>query len=119
VLYKPSFFAPPLARRCPYRTKASRCGAETNRPRVLKSQAHSKAARGVLQHTNVEPAVKFANPSALLLNFIALNFITADIFAGRAALNFSAKFNACRDSKALKTHNARNFSAIFDAEARF
>jgi len=72
-----------------------------------------------LRHANAEPAVKFANPSALLLNFLALNFITADIFAGRAALNFSAKFNACRDSKALKTHNARNFSAIFDAEACF
>ena len=72
-----------------------------------------------MQHTNVEPAVKFANPSALLLNFIALNSIAADIFAGRAVLNFSAKFNACRDSKALKTHNSRNFSVNFNDERRF
>jgi len=72
-----------------------------------------------LQYANAEPAVKFANPSALILNSIALNFLAADIFAGRAVLNFSAKFNACRDSKALKTHSARNFSAIFDAEACF
>jgi len=72
-----------------------------------------------LQHANAEPALKFANPSALILNSIALNFIAADIFAGRATLNFSAKFNARCDSKALKTHNARNFSARFNAEARF
>ncbi|EEV18007.1 hypothetical protein [Campylobacter gracilis] len=42
-----------------------------------------------MRHANAEPAVKFENPSAFLLNSIA-----ADIFAGRAALNFSAKFNA-------------------------
>lgn len=80
----------------------------------LKSQAHSKAARAVLQHANAEPAVKFANPSALLLNFLA-----ADIFTGRAVLNFSAKFNACRDSKALKTHNAQNFRVNFNDERHF
>nr|WP_315083147.1 hypothetical protein [uncultured Campylobacter sp.] len=51
-----------------------------------------------MQHANAEPAVKFENPSAFLLNSIA-----ADIFAGRAALNFSAKFNARRGLKALKT----------------
>nr|WP_314381544.1 hypothetical protein [uncultured Campylobacter sp.] len=68
--------------------------------------AYSKAASVVLRHANVEPALKFANPSALLFNSIALNFIAADIFAGRATLNFSAKFNACCDPKALKAHRA-------------
>ncbi len=149
MLYKPSFCASPLAQQYQLRTRANRdietrsmpksvttpkphkakhlimpllstaavrCGAETNRPfsRALKSQVRPKAACAVLRHANTEPAVKFANPSALLLNSIA-----ADIFAGRAAQNFSVNFNARCDSKALKTHNARNFSAIFDAEARF
>ncbi|WP_297960018.1 hypothetical protein, partial [uncultured Campylobacter sp.] len=82
-------------------------------------QVRPKAASVVLQHANADPAVKFANPSALLLNSIALNFIAADIFAGRAARNFSVNLNARCDSKALKTHSARNFSAIFDAEACF
>ncbi|RKV92498.1 MAG: hypothetical protein D8H92_13255, partial [Campylobacter sp.] len=65
--------------------------------RALKSQVCPKAACVVLQHANVEPALKFENPSALLLNSIA-----ADIFAGRAAQNFSVNFNARCDSKALK-----------------
>lgn len=122
VLYKPSFCASPLARQYQLRTRTNRdietrpmpkpvaaprliaaaqeLYYETDRPfsRALKSQVRPKVARAVLQHANTEPAVKFKNPSAFLLNSI-----TADIFAGRAALNFSAKFNACRDLKALKT----------------
>lgn len=60
--------------------------------RALKSQVRPKAASVVLRHANVEPAVKFENLSALLLNSIAINSLAADIFADRAVQNFERKF---------------------------